>query len=205
MKAKKYVLLLLGFLHAPIILLSQPAAPLTPDQAGFERIIRTDNNWDWGTCGHGSFDDAVRLFAAEKEVMTYKKDRATYRVFTRGNKNYIEMNSGWQGGVFTYTTNAASTIKKANPPENTETKTTILTEDIQNKVIRKNDFWSWGTFGHGSFDHAAQELMEKENVVSFTDPNNPKIKYRVFTHGSLNFVEVDYGWRGGIFTYTTNR
>lgn len=204
MKAKKYIFLLLGFLHSPIILISQPAAPLTPDQAGFERTIRIANNWDWGTCGHGSFDEAVRLFTAEKEVIIYQSGRATYRVFTRGNKNYVEMNSGWQSGIFTYTTNAASTIKTVNAPQNNEPNQTIVTVDIQNKVIRKNDNWSWGTYGHGNFDHAAMELMEKGGIVSFTDPNNKKIKYRVFTHGSLNFVEVDYGWSGGIFTYTTN-
>ncbi|OFY87942.1 MAG: hypothetical protein A3F72_09265 [Bacteroidetes bacterium RIFCSPLOWO2_12_FULL_35_15] len=205
MKAKKYFLLLLGFLHSPIILVSQPAVPLTSNQAGFERTIRSDNNWDWGTCGHGSFDDAVILFGAEKEVMTYTDGRVTYRVFTRGNKNYVEMNSDWFGGVFTYTTNADSTLKPVKVPDVIDTKQTTITSDIQNKVIRKNGNWSWGTYGHGNFDQAARILAEIDNVVSFTDPTNIKIKYRVFSHGSLNYVEVDYGWSGGVFTYTINR
>lgn len=205
MKAKKYVVLLLGFLQSPIILVSQSTVPVTSSQTGFERTFRNSNNWDWGTCGHGSFDDAVILFAAEKEVMIYKDGQATYRVFTRGNKNYVEMNSGWVGGIFTYTTNADSTIKTVKLPESIDSKQTTITSDIQNKVIRENGNWSWGTYGHGSFDQAARVLAEKDNVVGFTDPNNIKIKYRVFSHGSLNFVEIDYGWSGGVFTYTTNR
>jgi hypothetical protein len=205
MKAKKYFFLLPGFLLSPIILLSQPTVPSTSNQAGFERTVRNYNNWDWGTCGHGSFDDAVKLFAAENEVMTYTDAIALYRVFTRGNKNYIEMNSNWYGGIFAYTTNAPSTIKKANMPVLKEEKQTIITDDLINKVIRKNDNWSWGTYGHGSFDQAAKNLVEIDNIISFIDPNNNKIKYRVFTHGSLNYVEVDYGWNDGIFTYTTNR
>lgn len=205
MKAKKYFLLLLGFLQSPIILFSQSTVPVTSNQAGFERTIRSDNNWDWGTCGHGSFDDAVRLFEAEKEVMTYKEGRDTYRVFTRGNKNYVEMNNGWYGGIFTYTTNVDSAIKTVKLPDGIDAKQTTITSDIQNKVIRENGNWSWGTYRHGSFDQAAHVLAEKDNVVSFTDLNNIKIKYRVFTHGSLNYIEIDYGWSGGIFTYTTNR
>jgi hypothetical protein len=198
----KYLFLFCLTIVLPRVLLSQI---IDPPKQGKERIVRQDNNWEWGTCGHGSFEDAVRLFSADKEVMTYTEGKIVYRVFSMGNKNYVEMNRGWSGGIFVYTTNS-TTVNKANEsPENNTTKELLATDTLLNKVIRKEGNWAWGTYDHGNFDQAAFILKEEPNIIRFIDPNNKKIKYRVFTHTTLNFVEIDYGWEDGIFEYTTNR
>lgn len=201
---KNVFLLFIGS-FSPLLLVSQVDAPPIYESGGFERTIRKNGNWEWGTGGHGSFEDVIRLYNAEKNVMTYKNNKEIYRVFTVGAVNYVEVRYAWSGGTFTYTTKfdpAATFIKE---PKNQElVKDSIQQSDLQ-KVIRTMDNWDWGTCDHGTFDEAAKILNETNNIILLKDPLNSKTKYRIFSHGTLNFIEIDYGWKGGIFTYTTLR
>jgi hypothetical protein len=169
-----------------------------PAQGGFERTERKGDAWKWGTAGHGSFDTAVQLFGASADVSTYTTPQATYRVFTRGELNFVEMVCSWGGGVLTYTTPV-----NANAASNKAT-TTVESADSKagsQKIDRAKAPWEWGTFNLGSFDITAAILGAEGDVISFKQDG--RAKYRVFTHGTLNFVEVDYGWPGGVFKYTT--
>ncbi len=75
------------------------------------------------------------------------------------------------------------------------------------RTIRKGNegsSWSWGTMGHGSFDQAieifkADELFkpEKDVLVYKQGP----LRYRVFTHANINYIEVSYGFC--YYTYVT--
>ena len=166
---------------------------------GLKRVERYVNDWDWGTFGHGTFDDAVALFKAESEVATYKLDgNRTYRVFTRNKKNYVEVTNPAIGNAYTYTTNTPLN----SYPDNNATETNA-TQDVQQKILRQGNTWAWGTYGHGSFDEAMAILKEEANVIRFKDPAKLKTNYRLFTHGALNYVEMNCGWTGGVFFYTT--
>ena len=82
--------------------------------AGFERTKRNGNKgvlWAWGTLGHGSFDQTIdtfknagEFFHPDKDVATYTQGRARYKVFTYAKVNYVEVDYGWSGGVYIYTT-----------------------------------------------------------------------------------------------------
>lgn len=189
----------------PLLLVSQVEAPPTYGNKGFERTIRENGNWEWGTLGHGSFEDVIKLYNAEKNVMTYKNYKEIYRVFSVGDVNYVEVIYAWNGGTFTYTTKSDSAAAFKKQPKNQEpVQNSIPQSDLQ-KVIRTKDNWDWGTCDHGTFDQAAKILNENNNIILLKDPINDRIKYRIFSHGALNFIEIDYGWKGGIFTYTTHR
>lgn len=189
---------------SPLSLVSQVDAPPIYGSGGFERTIRVNDNWEWGTHGHGSFEDAIKLFNAEKNVMTYKNNNEIYRVFTVENINYIELRYAWSGGTFTYTTKYNPATAFIKEPPDQDPQNTTSQSDLQ-KTIRTKDNWDWGTCDHGNFDQAAKILNEVNNITVLKDPVNDKIKYRIFSHGTLNFIEIDYGWKGGIFTYTTLR
>lgn len=190
---------------SPLLLVSQVDAPPTYGNKGFERTFRENDNWEWGTGGHGSFEDVIRLYNAEKIVMTYKDNKEIYRVFTIGDVNYVELSYHWNGGTFTYTTKFDSTAAFIKEPNNQQPLNNGTSQSDLQKVIRTIDNWDWGTCDHGNFDQAAKTLNEKDNIVLLKDPINDKIKYRIFSHGTLNFIEIDYGWKGGVFTYTTFR
>jgi hypothetical protein len=88
--------------------------PTAGSDAGFERTIRKGNEgvlWNWGTLGHGSFDQTIDTFKTEgeffnpaKDVATYTQGKFRYKVFTYAKVNYIEVDYGWAGGVYVYTT-----------------------------------------------------------------------------------------------------
>ena len=75
------------------------------------------------------------------------------------------------------------------------------------RTIRKGNEgvnWSWGTMGHGSYDQAielfrADEFFKPEKDVLVYKQGN--LKYRVFTHANINYIEVNYGF--GYFVYVT--
>jgi hypothetical protein len=191
-----YFLSVYLILFYPITLLSQIVRQSNL-QRGVERIYR-NNDWAWGT-GYGGFDDAVRLFGAENEIETYTIGDIVYRVFSRGNKNYVEMNTRF-GERYTYTTQSDEVIRpiefsKGNEP-------IIGNSNLLSKTIRKDDHWKWGV-NYSSFDQAAYILGQTANIITFIDPNDEKVKYRLFTYRDINYVEVDYGWQNGIFTYIT--
>jgi hypothetical protein len=203
MIARNCFLLMMPLLTGcPVSLLSQSSSPAAK---GFYRTQRINGNWDWGTGGHGSFENAMKLFAKEKEVAIYNQGKVIYRVFTSTNNNYIEINYGWDGGKYTYTTKVELTPEMDVAIKKDGINLSIINDDnLYNKVVRKDENWSWGTYDHGSFDQAAKILKETDSIITFTDPNGIW-KYRVFSHGGLNYVEIDYGCKLGIFTYTTNR
>ena len=170
-----------------------------PAQPGFERTERKGDSWKWGTAGHGSFDTAIQIFGAEKDVSSYTTPQAAYRVFSRGDINYVEMVCTWGGGVLTYTTKTID-----NSVYNNNAKTSVDSADSKagsQKIDRSKTLWDWGSYNFGSFDITAAVLNSEGDVITFKQEG--KTKYRVFTHGKLNFVEVDYGWPGGTFRYTT--
>ena len=84
---KKILLLILLMQTNAVYLLCFAQGVLSPNNRGMERVMRIEQSWDWGTYGHGSFDDAVRAFNAEKDVATYLVGASTFRVFTRFKKN----------------------------------------------------------------------------------------------------------------------
>jgi hypothetical protein len=190
--------MLLGILlfQKPLYILAIGDKPVQP---GFERTERRGDNWKWGTAGHGSFDTAIQILNAEKDVTTYTTPQAIYRVFTHADFNFVEMVCSWGGGTLTYITKIA--------PDNTEKnaiKTSVESADGKagsQKIDRVTAPWSWGTFNFGSFENTAALLKAEGDIISFRQEG--RTKYRVFTHGQLNFVEVDYGWPGGVFKYTT--
>ncbi len=56
------------------------ANPTAGSDAGFERTVRKGNEgvlWNWGTLGHGSFDQTIDTFKSEGEFFNPAKDVAT--------------------------------------------------------------------------------------------------------------------------------
>ena len=201
---KKILLLILLMQTNAVYLLCFAQGVLSPNNRGMERVMRIEQSWDWGTYGHGSFDDAVRAFNAEKDVATYLVGASTFRVFTRFKKNYVEVNTGQVNGIYTYTTNTTLDAFTDKVPEPNRIKTPFVKQEPAVKILRSGNTWEWGTFDHGSFDEAVS-VLHPDDVVSLKGVVDSRIKYRVFTNTTLNFIEVDYGWPGGVFCYTTLR
>ncbi len=64
--------------------------------------------------------------------------------------------------------------------------------------------WAWGTMGHGSYDQTIELFKSDEFFKPEKDVLMYKqgpLKYRVFTHANINYIEVDYGF--GYYTYIT--
>jgi hypothetical protein len=183
------------------ILFSQIITQSNP-QKGIERVFRQEDNWEWGANGYGDFENAVRVFGAEDEIETYTIGKMVYRVFSRGNRNYVEMNAGFPGGVYIYTTESDLTVHPIEFSKSDEPRPIIGNADLMNKLSRGNNHWEWGAYGYGSFDQAAEVLGKTATIIKFTDPANERVHYRLFSHNDINYVEIDYGWQGGVFTYT---
>jgi len=169
---------------------------------GFERTLRIPGYWDWGTAGHGSFDEALNLFAAANDVMVYEYARIKYQVFTRGSKNFIQMTYTWNGEQYCYTTYATVDLKQY--AEDDKKSEVGLDQTMEKKVIKRPGYWEWGTFDHGSFMQAAKILNETDNILVYRPTG--KIRYRLFTHSTLNYIEAEYLWgynTHGTYTYTT--
>ena len=71
---------------------------------GLDRTVRVDGKWDWGTNGHGTYEEAIEAFKAQNDISVYNANATKYRVFTRGSKNYVEMICGFRQVKYTYTT-----------------------------------------------------------------------------------------------------
>ncbi len=75
------------------------------------------------------------------------------------------------------------------------------------RTIRKGNEgsgWSWGTMGHGSFDQTIELFKTDEFFKPDKDVlvyKQGQFRYRVFTHGEINYIEVSYGF--GNYTYVT--